>query len=86
MSVAGGLMIGIEFGRPSSLKPAQPLDDARQAARKDSVVEMVVVPLLQRHRILTQVSGDHLEVIGNDLAADHRHRTTPTGSSTPSPT
>ncbi len=24
---------------------------------------MVVVPLLQRHRILTQVSGDHLEVI-----------------------
>jgi len=24
---------------------------------------MVVVPLLQRHRILTQVSGDHMEVI-----------------------
>ena len=24
---------------------------------------LVVVPLLQRHRILTQVSGDHVEII-----------------------
>jgi ornithine--oxo-acid transaminase len=34
-----------------------------QAARKGLFAQMVVVPLLQRHRILTQVSGDHLEVI-----------------------
>jgi 4-aminobutyrate aminotransferase-like enzyme len=34
-----------------------------QAARKGLFAQMVVVPLLQKHRILTQVSGDHLEVI-----------------------
>jgi 4-aminobutyrate aminotransferase-like enzyme len=34
-----------------------------QAARKGLFAQMVVVPLLQRHRLLTQVSGDHMEVI-----------------------
>lgn len=57
-----GLMIGIEFGRPKSLKLRTGWT-ALQAARKGLFAQMVVVPLLQRHRILTQVSGDHLEVI-----------------------
>ena len=57
-----GLMIGIEFGRPRSLKLRTGWT-ALQAARKGLFAQMVVVPLLQRHRILTQVSGDHLEVI-----------------------
>ncbi|MEU2429331.1 aspartate aminotransferase family protein [Streptomyces sp. NPDC007861] len=57
-----GLMIGIEFGRPSSLK-LRSRWTMLQAARKGLFAQMVVVPLLQRHRILTQVSGDHLEVI-----------------------
>ncbi|MEU6172431.1 aspartate aminotransferase family protein [Streptantibioticus parmotrematis] len=57
-----GLMIGIEFGRPRSLKLRSGWA-MLQAARKGLFAQMVVVPLLQRHRILTQVSGDHLEVI-----------------------
>ncbi|MCQ4043939.1 aspartate aminotransferase family protein [Streptantibioticus rubrisoli] len=57
-----GLMIGIEFGRPKSLKLRGGWA-MLQAARKGLFAQMVVVPLLQRHRILTQVSGDHLEVI-----------------------
>ncbi|MFD9811893.1 aspartate aminotransferase family protein [Streptomyces sp. NPDC059080] len=57
-----GLMIGIEFGRPKSLG-LRGRWAMLQAARKGLFAQMVVVPLLQRHRILTQVSGDHLEVI-----------------------
>ncbi|MCE4942409.1 MULTISPECIES: aspartate aminotransferase family protein [Streptomyces] len=57
-----GLMIGIEFGKPTSLG-LRSRWTMLQAARKGLFAQMVVVPLLQRHRILTQVSGDHLEVI-----------------------
>ncbi|OKI00639.1 aminotransferase [Streptomyces sp. CB02923] len=57
-----GLMIGIEFGRPTSLR-LRGHWTMLQAARKGLFAQMVVVPLFQRHRILTQVSGDHLEVI-----------------------
>ncbi|MFJ4876811.1 aspartate aminotransferase family protein [Streptomyces sp. NPDC088745] len=57
-----GLMIGIEFGRPASLA-LRGRWAMLQAARKGLFAQMVVVPLLQKHRILTQVSGDHLEVI-----------------------
>ncbi|ADI05702.1 putative aminotransferase [Streptomyces bingchenggensis BCW-1] len=57
-----GLMIGIEFGKPASLG-LRSRWAMLQAARKGLFAQMVVVPLLQRHRILTQVSGDHLEVI-----------------------
>lgn len=57
-----GLMIGVEFGRPSSLR-LRSRWTMLQAARKGLFAQMVVAPLLRRHRILTQVSGDHLEVI-----------------------
>jgi ornithine--oxo-acid transaminase len=57
-----GLMIGIEFGRPKSLKLCGRWA-MLQAARRGLFAQMVVVPLLRRHRILTQVSGDELEVI-----------------------
>ncbi|WP_330172645.1 aspartate aminotransferase family protein [Streptomyces sp. NBC_01498] len=57
-----GLMIGIEFGRPASLG-LRSRWTMLQAARKGLFAQMVVVPLLQKHRILTQVSGDRLEVI-----------------------
>ncbi|KIZ15111.1 aspartate aminotransferase family protein [Streptomyces natalensis] len=57
-----GLMIGIEFGRPKSLA-LRGRWRMLQTARKGLFAQMVVAPLLQRHRILTQVSGDHLEVI-----------------------
>ncbi|MFE9256651.1 aspartate aminotransferase family protein [Streptomyces sp. NPDC006879] len=57
-----GLMIGIEFGRPNSIR-LRSRWAMLQAARRGLFAQMVVVPLLQKHQILTQVSGDHLEVI-----------------------
>jgi acetylornithine/succinyldiaminopimelate/putrescine aminotransferase len=57
-----GLMVGIEFGRPKSLG-LRSRWTMLQAARKGLFAQMVVVPLLQRHHILTQVSGDHVEII-----------------------
>jgi acetylornithine/succinyldiaminopimelate/putrescine aminotransferase len=57
-----GLMIGIEFGRPSGIK-ARAGWAMLQKARVGLFAQMVVVALFQRHRILTQVSGDHMEVI-----------------------
>jgi|KBSSwiStaDraftv2_1062776.scaffolds.fasta_scaffold00488_16 acetylornithine/succinyldiaminopimelate/putrescine aminotransferase len=57
-----GLMIGIEFGKPRSLK-LRPAWAALQAARKGLFAQTVVHALFHQHRILTQVSGDHLEVI-----------------------
>ncbi len=57
-----GLMIGLEFGKPSSLK-LRPGWSMLQKARVGLFAQMVVVALFQRHRILTQVSGDYTEVI-----------------------
>lgn len=57
-----GLMIGIEFGAPSSFK-LRARWTALQAARKGLFAQTVVHALFHRHRILTQVSGDHQEVI-----------------------
>lgn len=57
-----GLMIAIEFGRPSSLK-ARALWTALHAARRGLFAQLVVVPLHNRHRIMTQVAGDHMAVI-----------------------
>jgi ornithine--oxo-acid transaminase len=57
-----GLMIGIEFGKPKSLK-LKPGWAMLQKARVGLFAQMVVVALFQRHRILTQVAGDNMEVI-----------------------
>jgi acetylornithine/succinyldiaminopimelate/putrescine aminotransferase len=57
-----GLIIGIEFGKPSGLK-AKASWAMLQKARVGLFAQMVVVALFKRHRILTQVSGDHMEVI-----------------------
>ncbi|MEN3583438.1 aspartate aminotransferase family protein [Streptomyces sp. ZYX-F-203] len=57
-----GLMIGIEFGRPRSMR-LRSRWAVLQTARRGLFAQMVVAPLLQRHRVLTQVSGDRLEVI-----------------------
>jgi ornithine--oxo-acid transaminase len=57
-----GLMIGIQFGRPTSWKLRAPWT-ALQTARKGLFAQTVVHALFHRHRILTQVSGDHVEVI-----------------------
>ena len=57
-----GLMIGLEFGKPRSLRLRGGWS-MLQAARRGLFAQMVVLPLFQRHRILTQVAGDHMDVI-----------------------
>ena len=57
-----GLMIGIEFGKPSGMR-AKAGWNMLQKARVGLFAQTVVVALFQRHRILTQVSGDNMEVI-----------------------
>ncbi len=57
-----GLMIGIEFDKPSSWK-LKPAWAALQSARKGLFAQTIVHGLFHSHRILTQVSGDHTEVI-----------------------
>jgi len=57
-----GLMLGIEFGRPQSLRLRLPWAAIR-AVRKGLFSQLVVSPLFHRHRVLCQVSGDHMDVI-----------------------
>jgi ornithine--oxo-acid transaminase len=57
-----GLMIGLEFCKPRSLKLRTGWN-MLQTARHGLFAEMIVVFLFQRHRILTQVAADHDEVI-----------------------
>jgi acetylornithine/succinyldiaminopimelate/putrescine aminotransferase len=57
-----GLMIGLEFSKPRSLKLRTGWG-MLQTARVGLFAQMVVVALFQRHRILTQVAGDYMEVI-----------------------
>jgi acetylornithine/succinyldiaminopimelate/putrescine aminotransferase len=57
-----GLMVGIEFTRPRSMR-LRSRWTVLQAARRGLFAQMVVGALYQRHRILTQVAGDHMEVI-----------------------
>ncbi len=57
-----GLMIGIEFCRPQSRR-LRASWTALQLARRGLFAQTVVHALFHQHRILTQVSGDHIEVI-----------------------
>ena len=55
-------MIGIEFQEPKSLKLKMAWKMVH-AANDGLFAQMVVMPLLQKHRIITQVSGNHGDVI-----------------------
>jgi len=57
-----GLMIGIEFGRPSSFKLRLGWDLAHKV-NSGLFGQAIVMPLLADHRVLTQVAGHGLEVI-----------------------
>jgi 4-aminobutyrate aminotransferase-like enzyme len=57
-----GLMIGIEFGKPSGLKKKL-IWDAVHKIDKGLFGELIVIPLLTKHRILTQVSGHHQDIV-----------------------
>lgn len=57
-----GCMIGIEFHEPKSLKLKMAWKMIH-AANDGLFAQMVVMPLLQKHHIITQVSGNHGDVI-----------------------
>ncbi|MEM9445294.1 MAG: aspartate aminotransferase family protein [Verrucomicrobiota bacterium] len=57
-----GLMIAIEFQEPSSLKMKLAWK-AVHAVDKGLFAQMIVSPLLEKHRILTQVAGHNMDVL-----------------------
>jgi len=57
-----GLMIGIEFGKPKSLAKKLKWNLVHQLD-KGLFGELIVMPLLTDHKILTQVSGHHQDIV-----------------------
>lgn len=57
-----GLIIGLVFGKPES-RVLRMRWNAIEAVRTALFSQMVVVPLFHRHRILTQVAADNMNVI-----------------------
>ncbi len=57
-----GLMVGFELGPPASGVDRLAWR-AVELARRGLAAQLVVNPLFERHRILTQVSADHLDVV-----------------------
>jgi acetylornithine/succinyldiaminopimelate/putrescine aminotransferase len=57
-----GLMIGIEFGTPTSLR-LKASYTGLSLARKGLFTQMVVCALFESQRILTQTAGDHMDVL-----------------------
>jgi acetylornithine/succinyldiaminopimelate/putrescine aminotransferase len=57
-----GLMIGIEFGEPKSLTLRMGWKMVH-AMNHSLFGQMIVVPLMKDHRILTQVAGHHVDIV-----------------------
>ncbi|HUJ65181.1 MAG TPA: aminotransferase class III-fold pyridoxal phosphate-dependent enzyme, partial [Acidimicrobiales bacterium] len=57
-----GLMIGIEFGRPTALR-LRARYSPLTLARRGLFTQMVVCALFEQHRVLTQTAGDHMDVL-----------------------
>ncbi|NNM86517.1 MAG: aspartate aminotransferase family protein [Phycisphaerales bacterium] len=58
-----GLMFGIDFARPKDSLKLRLAWDALHKLNYGVFGQMIVIPLLNRHKILTQVAGYHTEVI-----------------------
>ena len=58
-----GLMFGIDFARPKDGLKLKLAWDALHKMNFGVFGQMIIIPLLQEHRILTQVAGFHTEVI-----------------------
>jgi len=71
-----GLMLGIEFGKPSGFKKKLAWDIVHKLD-KGLFGELIVMPLLSKHRILTQVTGHHQDIIKliPPLTLEDRHVT-----------
>jgi ornithine--oxo-acid transaminase len=57
-----GLMIGLEFGEPVSLR-LKSRWKMLETARKGLFSQLIVGPLFSRHRILTQVAADNVNIV-----------------------
>jgi hypothetical protein len=57
-----GLMIGLEFGAPQS-RALRRRFNTLERLRPAIFSQMMVVPLFHRHRILTQVAADNVNII-----------------------
>jgi len=57
-----GLMTGIEFGSPKSLTLKVAWTTCH-ALDKSLFPQAAVIPLLDKHRIITQVAGHHVDVV-----------------------
>lgn len=58
-----GLMFGIDFARPEKNLKLKAAWDMLHALNFGVFGQMIIIPLLRKHRILTQVAGYHTEVI-----------------------
>ena len=58
-----GLMFAIDFARPESSFKLKMAWDMLHKLNFGVFGQMIIIPLLQKHRILTQVAGYHTEVI-----------------------
>jgi ornithine--oxo-acid transaminase len=57
-----GLMVGLVFGPPTSGR-GRARFKMLELARKGFFSQLIVVPLFHRHRILTQVAADNVNII-----------------------
>ncbi|HBF13329.1 MAG TPA: aspartate aminotransferase family protein [Deltaproteobacteria bacterium] len=57
-----GLMIGIEFGKPASMANKIKWNMVH-GVDKGLFGELIVMPLLAKHKVLTQVSGHHQDIV-----------------------
>jgi ornithine--oxo-acid transaminase len=58
-----GLMFGVDFARPESSLKLKMAWDMLHRLNFGVFGQMIIIPLLSKHRILTQVAGYHTEVI-----------------------
>ncbi len=57
-----GMMMALEFARPRSFSLKVPWD-MMEAANQGLFSQMITVPLLQRHRIISQVAGHGMNIV-----------------------
>jgi ornithine--oxo-acid transaminase len=58
-----GLLLGLDFARPAGPLKLQLAWDALQALSPGLFGQMIVMPLLHKHRVLTQVAGPHTALV-----------------------
>lgn len=58
-----GLMFGLDFARPKERLTLKMAWDMIHKLNFAVFGQMIIIPLLQKHRILAQVAGYHIEVI-----------------------